>query len=339
MQKLTINNTMIDFVPKLPVMSQKFLYYIVQKIIEEKKYSELNWFEIFFQKADFYNLLDSEKNQRANLYKYIEPIVKPIHIDTEDDHYYTSIVSWINEKKRTEQVIINVNSFISRIIARKWHYFLLDFLIFSKLEKKISILIYQYITRYKNIGNVAITSQEINALLKTNYVPTDIYKLLKIAQKEIWTKTDLDFTIEKEKLNKKIIFQIKIIHKDKFLIENSKEMKDFVLENYKKIIENKDIIELTQFINRLNEYQTDLLYDILKNKRTETDKNIMIKIEGIMIWGRKNTNYYKTICQVIMYVDYSKISKTIDKCAVEVQKWKLNDKIAFVLSRLKQLIN
>jgi len=42
MQKLTINNTMIDYVPKLAPMSQKFLYFVIKKIIDEKKYSEIN---------------------------------------------------------------------------------------------------------------------------------------------------------------------------------------------------------------------------------------------------------------------------------------------------------
>ena len=329
---------MIDYVPKLAPMSQKFLYFIIKKIIEEKKYSEINWFEIKLQKKDFYTLLDSDVNMRYNLYKYITPLVKPMHIETDDDHYYTAIISGIQERKRTDDIIININSFISRIIARKWHYFLLDFLIFSKLEKKISVLLYQYIARYRNTWHLSITAQEINSIMKTSYVPSDIAKLLRVAQKEIGEKTDFDFTIDSEKQKKTKIFILKITSKDKYIMENSAEMKAYVVDNYEKIIKNKDIIQLTSFLNDLNEYQTELLYDILRNRRQEIDKNIIIKIEGVT-GGQKNIHYYKTICQVVMYVEYSKISKTIDKCAIEIQKGKLKDKIAFVLSRLKQLIN
>ncbi len=345
MKSIKISNVSVNYIPKLPIYSQKILYFLIQKIINEKKYiNNENWsIDVIFSKKELFWLFDSTTDfQRRAFYINAKILFEPISITTEDSHIYTWIICWIEEKKRIDEMSIHINKYINNILMVSGHYFLLDFIQFCKLSRKSSVAIYQLLLKNKYKGKCIISPIELNSFMNIQYSTSDQKKLLFKAQKEFWEKgIDLDFNFELKKKWKDKYFEINIIQKDEFIEDNAKKMEDEVLlfySNYMKQLHVKDIFYITQSINNMNDYQVDYLFHFLRNKRDETDKNIIAKIEWATPWN-KNTYYYKVVCQIVLIIKYSEISKAIDLCSTEIIKGKIKDKIAFILARLKQLIN
>ena len=116
-----------------------------------------------------------------------------------------------------------------------------------------------------------------------------------------------------------------------------KEAKEIIknIINYKDDLKNIFIIKK---IKDLKENQIDYIYDYFVNKREPIDKSIVSKIEAVCpSKDIQNIVFKKKIILWVNTLKYADISKKMNYCTIEIKKGKINNKAAFIISRLDEL--
>ena len=346
LRKLKIKNDMIEYLPLYGTGTQKLLLFLFSKLEKNelvKNVTEGKGLELIVSKKEVFDLFDSvgaDKKRRA-FYNCKNILHDPIKIKLDNSYIETSLIAYTVEKRKNDKIIFYFPKHIVYCLAdTTGHFFLLDFLILCRFKKKYSMFIYQILKKNKYNGKLRITPGEINNMLGINLAPGQIHEYFFKARKDFTlVGADLDFTLEIVKDWKKIQYFDFNIFDNKTAVEDTAKKEEIaVLKLYNSCLNTKQNNKyIIQEINKLTNYQTELLYWILRNKRKEIDKNIILKIEGVSTWI-KWVWFYRCVCAAVLCIDYSIISKTVDNCAVEITKGKLTNKIAFVISRLNNLL-
>lgn len=348
MNNIKIKNEMIEYIPEYKVYTQKLLVFLLSKINKKDLLQNVegkNGLILEVSKKELFSIfshLESRKRRKA-FYDSKEALHNIIKIRTDESYVETSFLSTTDEKKRSDQIFFYIPFHVIHAIADKeGNYFKLDFTLFTKFRKKYSIILYQILHRHAFKWGVKISPGEFNSIFGTNMLPAHIKAyILKIREEFSIIGSDIDFTFNIIKEGNKIsYFDFNIFETGKMLEHTAKKEEVEVLQlytNYLGDTSKERGLKITTYINLLSNYQAEYLYYTLRNKRKEIDQNLIVKIESVCL-GAKYENYFKVVCALVLIVSYSKISKTIDLCAIEIQKGKINDNIAFVLSRLNALV-
>lgn len=350
--KSSINSAIIKYTPKLPINSQNILYYVFSSITrEDYELSRENKssLKINVSKIALYNAIWLDiKHWRRDFYAAKKRLHELLEIDTEDLKAETSIISWTIESKRIDNILFEIPYCLLFFQPdyQKWNFFSPTILELSKLTKRYSHTLYQIIKANIYKWKMDLTPREFNDIFETNLNPWKILQVIKQARKDFADNNiDIDFTIQPNKIkNKTVSFSIVFIKTNKTLEDYSSDLIKEAHETYKGILNyfwKWKAIFIKNKLEKLNDFQVNYVFDKFYRGREQLDKSIIDKILFSLDEDKskvENISFKKTIIQSVNLVPYSKISKKIDFCTIEIKKWKINNKPAFVISKINELI-